>query len=183
LFATKYPDPMARTRALRIMGGSGLKRFYHALQGAYGDWIVLPDGQLVVGEIDTLGGETIQYDDFKLTARPVAHRPESLAYRIEAADGTVMAYSGDTEPCPGLVEAARRADLFICESAMPDEHKVPGHMTPSLAGQVAAQAQVRRLVLTHLYPACDGVDIVKQAQGTYKGPVLAAEDLMRFVLP
>ena len=183
LFATKYPDAMARTRPLHLMGGSGLKRFYKALQGAYGDWIVLPAGQLLVGEIDTLGGEALAFDDFKLTARPVAHRPESLACRIEDGDGTVVAYSGDTEPCPGLVDVARRADLFICESAMPDERKVPGHMTPGLAGQMAAQAQARRLVLTHLYPACDGVDIVKQAQGTYKGPVLAAEDLMGFVLP
>jgi ribonuclease BN (tRNA processing enzyme) len=94
-----------------------------------------------------------------------------------------MAYSGDSEPCDGLVAAARGADLFICEAAMPDEKKVPGHMTPSLAGLMAERAQARRLVLTHLYPACDGVDIVKQAQGTYKGPVMAAEDLMSFVLP
>jgi len=183
LFATKYPDPAARTRPLQIMGGSGLKRFYQALQGAYGDWIVLPAAQIAIGELDTLGGETLAWDDFRLTARPVDHRPESLAYRIEDDQGTVVTYSGDTEACPGLVDVARRADLFICESAMPDEHKVPGHLTPRLAGQMATQAQARRLVLTHLYPACDGVDIVKQAQGTYKGPVLAAEDLMTFVLP
>jgi ribonuclease BN (tRNA processing enzyme) len=183
LFATKYPDPAVRARPLQIMGGSGLKRFYQALQGAYDDWIVLPAAQVTIGELDTLGGETLAGDDFKLTARPVAHRPESLAYRIEDGDGTVVTYSGDTEACPGLVDVARQADLFICESAMPDGHKVPGHLTPSLAGQVAAQAQARRLVLTHLYPACDGVDIVKQAQGTYKGPVFAAEDLMTFVLP
>ena len=183
LFAIKYPDQAARTRSLHLAGGSGLERFYKALQGAYGDWIVLPEGQLVVTEIDTLGGETLRYNDFKVTARPVSHRPESLAYRVEDADGTVVTYSGDTEPCPGLVAAARRADLFICESAMPDERKVPGHMTPGLAGRMATQARARRLVLTHLYPACDGVDIVKQAQGTYKGPVLAAEDLMSFVLP
>jgi ribonuclease BN (tRNA processing enzyme) len=183
LFATKYPDSTARTRPLHLLGGSGLKRFYKALQGAYDDWIVLPAGQLIVGEIDTLGGEALHFDDFKLTARPAAHRPESLACRIEDADGTVVAYSGDTEPCPGVVEAARAADLFICEAAMPDELKVPGHLTPGLAGQMAAQAQARRLVLTHLYPPCDEVDIVKQAQGTYKGPVFAAEDLMSFLLP
>ena len=42
LFATKYPDGAARTRTLHLVGGSGLKRFYQGLQGAYGDWIVLP---------------------------------------------------------------------------------------------------------------------------------------------
>jgi ribonuclease BN (tRNA processing enzyme) len=183
LFATKYPDNAARTRPLHLLGGNGLKRFYQALQGAYGDWIVLPKAQLVLTEIDTLAGESLPFDDFSLTARPVAHRPESLAYRIEDQAGPVVVYSGDTEPCPGLVAAAHQADLFICESAMPDGRKVPGHLTPSLAGQAATQARARRLVLTHLYPPCDEVDIVKQAQGTYKGPVFAAEDLMRFLLP
>lgn len=183
LFATKYPDRNARTRMLRILGGSGLKRFYQALQGAYGDWIALPKDQMALTEIDTLAGESLQFEDFNLQARPVAHRPESLACRIEDAAGTVVAYSGDTEPCAGLVAAARQADLFICEASMPDGHKVPGHMTPSLAGQAATQARARRLVLTHLYPPCDDVDIVKQAQGTYKGPVSAAEDLISFLLP
>ncbi len=183
LFATKYPDRNARTRLLRILGGSGFKRFYQALQGAYGDWIVLPGEQMALTEIDTLAGESFHFEDFTVKARPVDHRPESLAYRIEDAAGTVVAYSGDTDPCEGLVAAARLADLFICESAMPDGRKVPGHMTPGLAGQAATQAQARRLVLTHLYPPCDEVDIVKQAQGTYKGPVFAAEDLISFQLP
>lgn len=183
LFATKYPDGAARTRTLHIMGGSGLKRFYQGLQEAYGDWIVLPAEQLALREIDTLPGETIDFGDFSVTARPVAHRPESLAFRISDPGGTAMAYSGDTEPCDGLVAVARRADLFICEAAMPDERKVPGHMTPALAGEMASRADARRLVLTHLYPACDEVDIVKQAGRTYKGPVMAAEDLMSFVLP
>jgi ribonuclease BN (tRNA processing enzyme) len=182
LFATKYPDGAARTSRLHLMGGDGLKRFYRGLQAAYGDWIVLPEEQLTIREIDTLAGETIRCDDFTLTARPVDHRPESLAVRIEGADGKSVAYSGDTEPCAALVEAARRVDLFICESAMPDGKKVPGHMTPSLAGTMASRAQAGRLVLTHLYPECDGVDIVKQAQETYKGIVTAAEDLMSFDL-
>jgi ribonuclease BN (tRNA processing enzyme) len=182
LFASKYPDPSARTRELHLLGGSGLKRFYKNLQGVYGDWIVLPQGRTVLREIDTLGGETIGFDDFTLEARPVVHRPESLAVRIGDAAGKTVTYSGDTDPCPALVEAARRADLFICEAATPDGRKVPGHMTPSLAGAMAAQAQAQRLVLTHLYPECDGVDIVKQAQETYKGTVVAAEDLMIFDL-
>lgn len=182
LFATKYPDGSARTRTLHLLGGTGLKKFYKGLQAAFGEWIVLPQHQLCVREIDVLAGETIGFADFRLTARPVAHRPESLAVRIAAADGTSVAYSGDTEPCDSLVEAARGADLFICESAMPDGCKIAGHMTPSLAGTMAARAGVKRLVLTHLYPECDGVDIVKQAQATYKGPVTAAEDLMRFDL-
>lgn len=182
LFATKYPDETARRQTLHLLGATGLKALYKKLQAVYGDWIVLPKKQLALREIDVTAGETLRYDDFHLTARPVSHRPESLAVRIAANNGTTMAYSGDTEPCDTLVDVARRADLFICEAAMPDGMKVPGHMTPGLAGQIAAKAQARRLVLTHLYPPCDEVDIAKQAGRRYKGPVIVAEDLMSFVI-
>lgn len=182
LFATKYPDSTSRRDPLRLLGGEGLKQLYKGLQGAYGDWIVLPDGLLALQEIDTLAGEKLIFEDFELIARPVVHRPESLAVRINAADGSSMAYSGDTDLCDALSDVAHQTDLFICESAMPDEMKVPGHMTPGLAGLAAARAQARQLVLTHLYPPCDQVDIAKQAAAKYKGPVTVAEDLMVFEL-
>jgi ribonuclease BN (tRNA processing enzyme) len=110
----------------------------------------------------------------------VNHRPESLAYRIESANAFSMVYSGDTDACDSLPELAREADLFVCESALPDALKVSGHLTPALAGRYAQQARVKQLVLTHLYPECDQVDIVEQARRHYKGPVLAAKDLMTF---
>ena len=183
LFATKYPDGAARTHRLTIAGGTGLKRFYQGLQAAYGQWIVLPEEQMVLQEIDTMAGEVLTYvEGFNVTARPVDHRPESLAYRFSDSTGSSVAYSGDTDDCETLAEVARGVDLFICESAMPDALKVPGHMTPSLAGTMAARAGAKRLVLTHLYPECDGVDLVKQARRTYKGPVMVAEDLLSFVL-
>ena len=111
------------------------------------------------------------------------HRPESLAFRFETREGQVLTVSGDSDECPGLVDAARDADLFICECAYPDEMGVDGHLTPGKAGRIARQARARRLVLTHLYPPCDEVDIVKQAEKGYQnGPVTAARDLMRFDL-
>jgi ribonuclease BN (tRNA processing enzyme) len=91
-----------------------------------------------------------------------------------------MVYSGDTDMCDSLERLARRTDLFVCESALPDDQKVPGHLTPSLAGKIASRAEAKRLVLTHLYPPSEGVDIVKQARSTYKGEIVMAEDLMSF---
>ncbi len=55
--------------------------------------------------------------------------------------------------------------------------KVPGHLTPSLAGRIATQAGVKKLVLTHFYPECEQVDIAKQCRKTYQGPLELAEDL------
>jgi ribonuclease BN (tRNA processing enzyme) len=180
LFATKYPDNQARKRKLNIIGAPGLKSFYQGLKAAYGQWIELPRHQMTIQEMDISIAEPLKFDDFHVTARPVNHRPESLAYRIQSVDGISMVYSGDTDECEALTELAANADVLICESAMPDQNKVPGHLTPSLAGAIASRAKAKHLVLTHLYPPCDQVDIVKQARSTYKGPVIKAEDLMTF---
>lgn len=180
IFATKYPDGARRTHMLTVLGGRGLIDFYKGLRAAYADWIVLPEHQLRFQELDITDGETVHLDHVTLSVRPVQHRPESLACRIDSPDGVSMVYSGDTDTCDNLERLARRTDLFVCESAMPDDQKVPGHLTPSLAGKIASRAAARRLVLTHLYPPSEAVDIVKQARSTYKGEIVVAEDLMFF---
>lgn len=182
VFATKYPDGLRRKKQLVVLGGMGLETLYQGLRAAYGNWIVLPKEQMALQELDVLNGESLVFKDFKLTARPTRHRPESLAYRIEDRAGRSIVYSGDTDECDALAPLARSADLFICESAVPDHLKEPGHLTPSLAGRIAEQAKAKRLVLTHFYPPCDEVDIVKQARSAYKGEIFAAEDLMTFKL-
>jgi ribonuclease BN (tRNA processing enzyme) len=181
IFATKYPDGRARRRRLHLVGGPGLFAFYQGLQAAYGHWIVLPDELLEIREINSPQTESLMFDDFCLSARGVNHGPESLAYRVQSG-GISMVYSGDTDVCDALVDLAHETDLLVCEASMPDGQKVPGHLTPSLAGSAASKAKARRLVLTHLYPPCDEVDIVKQARSTYKGPIIKAEDLMLFRL-
>ena len=93
-----------------------------------------------------------------------------------------MVYSGDTDFSHNLVNLSRNADLLICESALPDDLKVKGHLTPSLAGEIASLANVRKLVLTHFYPECDLVDIEKQCRKTFAGPLVLAEDLMKIEL-
>ena len=182
LFATKYPNKDLRTRPLVLMAGPGLKRFYSALRVAYGDWIVLENNQLTLIEIKPGSQNPRTFEGVRITTAPVNHRPESLACRIDDPDGFSMVYSGDTDECETIVNLARFSDLFICDASFPDELKAPGHSTPGSAGRMAAQAQAKRLVLNHLYPPCDDVDIVKQAAKPYKGPIIVAEDLMSFVL-
>jgi ribonuclease BN (tRNA processing enzyme) len=182
IFATKYPDHTKRKKCLTVLAGQGFKSFYRGLQAAYGDYIVLPKARMSIRELDTTVGETAAIGDCNLTVRPVRHRPESLGFRFEDSHGHTIVYSGDTDICDNLVELADQADLFICESSMPDDLKVPGHLTPGLAADIARKAGVQRLVLTHLYPQCDEVDIVKQARSAYKGEIFAAEDLMTFTL-
>ena len=182
LFANKYPDGSRRNIPLTLMAGKGFEKFYDDLINVYGHWIELAPGLLTIVELDNTSYDMRVFDDFKVESLPVDHNPESIAYRITNSDGISIVYSGDTDVSENLVTLSKDADLLICESALPDELKVKGHLTPSLAGEIADRANVRKLVLTHFYPECDQVDIEKECRKTYSGPLLLAEDLMQINL-
>jgi ribonuclease BN (tRNA processing enzyme) len=178
LFATKYPDASSRTTPLNIVAGRGFSAFYKKLKNVYGNWIELSPGLVNIIELDNTGPDSIRFDDFTVKSLPVDHTDESIAYRINTAGGKSVVYSGDTDFSENLITLAKDADLLICESALPDELKVKGHLTPSLAGEIATRANVRKLVLTHFYPECDQTDIEKQCRKTWSGQLVLAEDLM-----
>lgn len=179
LFANKYPDRAARQRMLTVMGGKGLSRFYSGLRDVYGHVIELPGRLFRLVETDAKGYDTRQLGVFLVQSVPVAHCPESIACKITAADGRSVVYSGDTDYCDSLIELARDADVLICESSFPDGMKVKGHLTPSMAGEIAARANVRKLVLTHFYPECDTVDIEAQCRRAYSGSLVLATDMLK----
>ena len=74
-----------------------------------------------------------------------------------ARRGIKVVFSGDTAPCPALEEAARGADLLICDATYDTEELAPeaaryGHSTFRQTAALAARAQVRRLWLAHYSP-------------------------------
>lgn len=178
LFAGKYPQTYRRRKPFTIVAAKGFADFYEKLKLAYGEWIEPAPGLLKISELDTTGRDHLDCGVFDVDSLPMDHTNMSLAYRITGADGKSVVYSGDTDFCDNLVTLAKGVDVLICESALPDEMKVAGHLTPSLAGRIATQAGVKKLVITHFYPECDAVDIAKQCRKTYHGPLVLAEDLM-----
>ncbi len=182
LFANKYPDGTRRKLPVTFVAGKGFAKFYDRLKMVYGYWIELAPGLVKIVELDNNAHDMCSFDDFTVESLPVNHNEESIAYRITGSGGESVVYSGDTDFSDNLVTLSKNADLLICESALPDELKVKGHLTPSLAGEIATRANVRKLVLTHFYPECDHVDIEKQCRKTYSGPLLLAEDLMKIEL-
>jgi ribonuclease BN (tRNA processing enzyme) len=85
-----------------------------------------------------------------VTAFPVTHPSgaPSYALRVEYG-GKVIAYSGDTEWADTLVEAARGADLFLCECCF-WEPKGRYHLDYRTLKEKQARLDCRRLLLTHL---------------------------------
>lgn len=120
---------------------------------------------------------------------PVKHGPApSLAYRIEYKGHSIV-FSGDTNSeTDNMIEIAQGADLLIYDTAILDQAEpvfLQLHTTPTRMGQVAAAAEPRTLVFSHITPATDPYlgkirRIVKQ-QG-YDGRIFAAKDLALYEL-
>ncbi len=176
LFALRNAG-IGRRKPLSLLGAPGFRDFYGKLRRMYGAWVEAENYPLLVEEITD---RPVSLGSLVLTAVPVLHTPQSVALRVEDPEtGKVIAFSGDTAVCPGLVTAARNADVAVFECSFPNERKVEGHLTPGEAGEVAAAAQVKKLVLTHFYPECEEADILGQCRETFSGEVILAEDLLR----
>lgn len=175
LFAAKNPqDP--RKKDLFIIAPKGFRDFYNGLLKNFGDSIK-PESYMV--RLNEVGDSQIEYDGWQLIAKPLVHTQTSIGYRIEFVDGKSIVYSGDTDYCKNLVELARDVELLILECSFPDGQRVEGHLTPSSAGRIAVESGSRRLLLTHLYPVCEGHDILSQCREVFKGEIILAKDLMR----
>jgi len=179
LFSTKYPDTGQRHTVLSIVAGRGFDEFFAGLKNVYGKWIELDPGLIKIIEMNNRSADSCRMKEFTVRSAPVEHNPESIAYRITSPGGYSVVYSGDTDYSESLIELSKDADILICESALPDDLHVKGHLTPSLAGDIATRAGVKKLVLTHFYPECDQTDIKQECRKTYDGPLVLAEDLMR----
>jgi len=123
-------------------------------------------------------GERIDLGPLRLDAVATVHSVETFAVRASAG-GRTVAYSADSGPCEALGRLAEDADLFVCEAAwaeLPDDMQ-PVHLTPLLAGQWAAKARARRLLLTHLRPGADPEVAMARAAAAYGGPVDVAIEM------
>ena len=123
-----------------------------------------------------------EYDDRPIHLGPFTIRATRLVHPITAyglriqSEGRTLVYSGDTGPCQELVDLAADADLLLCEAAFVESGDNPAdlHLTGKQAGVAAAEADVRRLVLTHIPPWHDPDVPLTEAHEAYAGPLEAA---------
>jgi len=174
LFACRY-HAAPRRRDLAMVGAAGTREFFRQLNEAFGGHLISPHFDVTVHEV---GEESWSWQGLRLAAAPVRHTAHSLAYRMEF-DGSSIAFSGDSDDCPELVRLADKADVFVCECALPDGQKAPGHLTPTLVGRVAAEADVDTLVLSHFYPEVEQAPIESQVRKNYAGKLILGTDLLR----
>jgi ribonuclease BN (tRNA processing enzyme) len=127
-------------------------------------------------------GDTLTVGDCRIGLQSLHHSLANCGIRVEGPAGT-LAYSGDTFDVPGLIKLARGVDLFLCESTLElTDDTVHGHLSAAQAGEVAAEAGVGELVLTHFVTADPEWLEARRAdaQRAFDGPVHLASPGRRF---
>jgi len=178
LFALKYGAKQPRTAPLTLLGPVGLRAKLQQLASAFGEWVTEPGWPLNVVEVTPLTPVVLD-GDIRLEAFHTPHTDESLAYDLRFGTGRLV-YTGDTGPSEELGDWAAGCDLLLAECSLPDSMAMAIHLTPSGAGALAARARAKRLVLTHLYPPVETVDIVAEIGKVYGGPTVVAADGDRY---
>ncbi len=101
------------------------------------------------------------------------HPVPALVTRFDVGSGA-LTYSGDTGPGGDLATLANDTSLLLSEASLQGvrDHKTfPHHLTAVDAGELAAWAGVRELVLTHIPAAMDPEVSIEQASSVFDGPV------------
>ena len=123
----------------------------------------------------TLPTDEFRIGPFAVVARRVVHPVPAYALRV-SAEGRTLVYSGDTAACSALTEHAKGADLLLCEASFLGSADNPPdiHLTGAEAGQIAGDAAVGRLLLTHIPPWHDPETVLAEARSAYDGDVALA---------
>ncbi len=123
----------------------------------------------------------LKRDGWSLKVRSLEHSTTTLGFRWNV-EGCVFVYGADTEPCDGITELAKGADLLILESSFAKNNPKPGHLTTYEAGEIAKTTGTKRLLLSHFYPEVAEMTKEKREsevrESGYNGEIIFAEDLM-----
>lgn len=143
-------------------------------------------------------GVVWQDGDLTISAARVVHPPlDAFAYRFDSPDGSIV-ISGDTAACDELARFAHGADILVHEAYSPDDlhlltdgtnasvdrlraHFHGAHTTAEEAGEIAARAGVKTLVLWHLIPrsGVDDTSWTAQASRHFEGEIVPSHDALR----
>jgi ribonuclease BN (tRNA processing enzyme) len=125
-------------------------------------------------------GQGFEAGPFRVRTAPMRHPVPTMGMRFELA-GHALTYSADTGPTPELVRLAEGADVLLAEATWIDVPSwgEPIHMTAEQTGQIARDAGVGRLVVTHVWPTNPRDTVEGLAAAAFGGSVTVAVEGMR----
>jgi len=167
-----------RRRPLNIFGGQGLEKLFRAIDEAGNFKLFKQKFPVQFREVEP--GASFQIlPNLQARTLKTQHTRESLALRLEDERGVSIVYTSDTDYAEDLCAFARGAHLLLMECSFVRDKPVDTHLELSEAMQIAARARPQKVLLTHLYPEWDGVDLVEEAGKLWDGETIAATDGLR----
>lgn len=163
-----------RAEPVTIVGPPGIAALLERHAAALWDDLRTPGYPVQVVEL-ARGGRTELGGRVALASLPVPHTAESVAYSVEDA-GRRIVYTGDTAPDAALGAWAAGCDVLLAECSLPTAMAIPSHLTPELAGELAAAATPGLLALTHFYPPVEQVDVAALVATRWTGATVLAHD-------
>lgn len=177
----RYPGTGAFLRTLFDRERGAFRYLYGYLEGRDGLFELQPQdvdsGRDSAVEVFADGGLRVQ-------AVGVHHGPVPALGFLVTVEGVRIAFSGDQNASrPGFARLIQGADVLLMDHAIGSDAGAVArnlHATPEAIGKLAAEAQVRRLVLSHLMARSLRDTDRNQAiiSRHYSGPVQLAEDLL-----
>ena len=185
-FITYFFDAMIFTKyqggtrpPLTVIGPRGTKRFFRTLFTTLPGFTHAPfavhfkevsDRAFAIGKT-TIIPRTVTH----------THNLHCLGYRIEYG-GKALAYSGDSQYCDSLVRLCGDADLAVLDCSFPASRPNQVHLHAGQCGQVAREAGVDRLILSHFYPITERYNVREQAGEAFGGKIVVGQDMMAIKL-
>ncbi|HWI22064.1 MAG TPA: MBL fold metallo-hydrolase [Baekduia sp.] len=122
-------------------------------------------------------GDILQSGVFSVEMRAVPHWVPTCAMDVTTPTSGRVTYGADCAPNDAVVDLATDTDLLILEATLEYPEPEPrGHLTAMEAGEHAARACARRLVLTHITDELDSENAREQASAGYDGPIQVAKE-------
>ena len=141
-----------RTLALTIAGPPGLAARLDAAIEVFFPGGAVPPTSFALRVVELAPRVATALDRLTVTAFPVSHASGAPPYALRAeTEGKAIAYTGDTLWVDAVAEAARGADLFICEAYSYDRRRGHHLDLATVRAQLPAIG-ARRTILTHLGP-------------------------------
>ncbi len=161
-----------RTRPLTVAGPPGTRARVEAAMEVFFPGSVAIARRFAVEYLDLRAGVSAGVGGLRVTPFEVVHASGAPAHALRIDDGErTVTYSGDTEWTERLIDAARGADLFVCEAYVYDR-VVKFHLDHETVRRHAAALACRRILLTHMGPDMLAREVEAAFECAHDGMVL-----------
>ena len=182
LFSTKWsPATQTRKKALRIFAPKGVRELVEAVDQTHN--YKLFEQPFPLEFVTVSGGEEFEVlDGVRASTFSTPHTEESCAIRLTEKTGKSMVYTSDTGFSGELIEFCRDTTLLLLECSFRRNKPVSKHLELLEAMQIAKKSAPGKLVLTHLYPEWDSIDLANEAKEFWSGETIEARDGLRLTI-